>query len=127
MKERQLWMLSVSDDIGIYSISGVKLLIAEQSLLTQRLVASFNPIYQAGKTLFNHRTMSQSLSLDGALQAVGFPKLSATPFRNNKDLKEATPNPNMIIVDWNFRESLSTSTDGSLLDDPTPLAYDDTP
>ena len=43
--------------------------------------------------------MSQSLSLDDALQAVGFPKLSPTPFRNNKDLKEATPNPNMIIVD----------------------------
>ena len=127
MQERQQWMLSVSDDIGIYSISGVKLLIAEQSLRTQRLVASFNPIYQAGKTLFNHRTMSQSLSLDDALQAVGFPKLSATPFRNNKDLKEATPNPNMIIVDWNFRESLSTSTDGSVLDDPVPLAYDDTP
>jgi len=127
MKERQQWMLSVSDDIGIFSISGVKLLIAEQSLLTQRLVASFNPIYQAGKTLFNHRTMSQSLSLDDALQAVGFPKLSSTPFKNNKDLKEATPNPNMIIVDWNFCESLSTSTDGSLLDDPTPLAYDDTP
>jgi len=71
--------------------------------------------------------MSQSLSLDDALQAVGFPKLSSTPFRNNKDLKEATPNPNMIVVDWNFRESLSTSTDGSLLDDPTPLSYDDTP
>jgi hypothetical protein len=127
MKARQQWMLSVSDDIGIYSISGVKLLIAEQSLLTQRLVASFNPIYKAGKTLFNHRTMSQSLSLDDALQAVGFPKLSSTPFKNNKDLKEATPNPNKIIVDWNFKESVSTYAEGSLLDDPTPIVYDDTP
>jgi len=126
MKERQQWMLSVSDDIGIYSISGVKLLIAEQSLLAQRLVASFCPVYQGGKTLFNHRTMSQSLSLDDALQAVGFPKLSSTPFRNNKDLKEATPNPNMLIVDWNFTEGVSTYTDGSLLNDPNPLSYDDT-
>ena len=50
MKQRQQWMLSVSDDIGIYSISGVKLLVAEQSLLTQRLVASFCPVYQGGKT-----------------------------------------------------------------------------
>ena len=90
-------------------------------------MASFSPVDQAGKTLFNHRTMSQSLSLDDALEAVGFPKLSHTPFRNNKDLKEATPNPNMIIVDWNFKESLSTSTEGSVLDDPIPLAYDDTP
>ena len=121
MKARQQWMLSVTDDVCVVSIGATKLLIAEQSLTTQKLLASFSPIYQGGKTL------SQSLSLDNALQAVGFPKLSSTPFSNNKDLKEATPNPNMIIVDWNFRESLSTSTDGSLLDDPTPLAYDDTP
>ena len=127
MKERQQWMLSVSDDIAVISVNATKLLVGEQSLLFQKLMASFSPTYQGGKTLFNHRTMSQSLSLDDALQAVGFPKLSATPFRNNKDLKEATPNPNMIVVDWNFKESLSTSTDGSLLDDPTPLSYDDTP
>ena len=127
MKERQQWMIAPSDDIGIYALSGTKLIIAEQSLTTQKLMASFCPLYQGGKTLFNHRTMSQSLTLDDALQAVGFPKLSATPFRNNKDLKEATPNPNMIVVDWNFKESLATSTEGSLLDDPDPLTYDDTP
>ena len=101
--------------------------IYEQGPTQQKLRASFSPIYQGGKTLFNHRTMSQSLSLDDALQAVGFPKLSSTPFRNNQDLKEATPNPNMIIADWNFKESVSTSTDGSLLDDPTPLLCDDPP
>ena len=127
MKARQQWMLSVTDDVCVVSIGATKLLVAEQSLTTQKLLASFSPIYQGGKTLFNHRTMSQSLSLDDALQAVGFPKLSADPFRNNLDLKQANPSPNMLIVDWNFKESVSTSADGSLLDDPTPLSYDDTP
>ena len=32
----------------------------------------------------------------------------------------------MLIVDWNFTESVSTYTDGSLLNDPNPLSYDDT-
>ena len=127
MKERSQWMLSVTDDVCIVSISATKLLVAEQSLTTQKLLASFCPIYQGGKTLFNHRTMSQSLTLTQALSAVGFPMLSADAFRNNKDLKEATPNPNMILVDWNFKESVSTYAEGSLLDDPSPIVYDDTP
>jgi len=127
MKERQQWMIQATDDVCIASISGTKLLVGESSLTFQKLLASFSPIYQGGKTLFNHRTMSQSLSLDDALQAVGFPKLSADPFRNNLDLKQANPNPNMLIVDWNYKESVSTYTDGSVLNDPTPLAYDDTP
>ena len=52
MKERQQWMLSVTDDVAIVSIGATKLLIGEQSLTFQKLMASFSPIYQGGKTLY---------------------------------------------------------------------------
>jgi len=35
-----------------------------------------------------HRTMSQTLSLDEALQAVGFAKLSSSAFQGNYDLAQ---------------------------------------
>jgi hypothetical protein len=126
MRTRSQWMLQVNDDIALISCSAVKLLVCEMSLTSQKMLASFSPIYQGGKVLFNHRTMSQSLSLDDALQAVGFAKLLPATNQGNYDLKQS-PSPNIIVVDWYFRESVSSSTQGSQLADATPIQYDYTP
>ena len=67
--------------------------------------------------------MSQTLSLDDALQAVGFAKLSSAPWQGNYDLAQS-PSPRILIVDWYFRSSTATSAAGSQLSDGTPISYD---
>jgi hypothetical protein len=67
--------------------------------------------------------MSQTLSLDAALQSVGFAKLSSTPYAGNYDLAQA-PSPRILVVDWFFRASVSSSAQGSQLNDGTPIQYD---
>ena len=123
MRQRSQWMLQASDDVAIVSVGAAKLLILEMSLLNQKLLASFSPSYVGGRVLFSHRTLSQSLALDDALQAVGFAKLSTTPWAGNYDLAQA-PSPNVLVVDWYFRAGAATSAQGSQLADATPIAYD---
>jgi hypothetical protein len=123
MRQRNQWMLQASDDVTIVSVGSTKLLLLEMSLVNQRLLASFAPAYMGGQTRFLHRTMSQSLSLDDALQAVGFAKLSTAAYKGNFDLTQS-PSPRILAVDWYFRSSVSTSTDGTQLNDATPISYD---
>ena len=123
MRQRSQWMLQASDDVTIVSVGSTKLLLLEMSLVNQRLLASFAPAYMGGQTRFLHRTMSQSLSLDDALQAVGFAKLSTAAYKGNFDLTQS-PSPHIIAVDWYFRSSVSSSTDGTQLNDATPISYD---
>jgi hypothetical protein len=123
MRQRNQWLLQASDDVAIVSVGGVKLLLMEQTLVNQKLLASFSPSYLGGNTRFLHRTMSQTLSLDDALQAVGFAKLSSAPWQGNYDLAQS-PSPRILIVDWYFRSSTATSAAGSQLSDGTPISYD---
>jgi hypothetical protein len=123
MRLRNQWLLQASDDVAIVSVGGVKLLLMEQTLVNQKLLASFSPSYLGGHTRFLHRTMSQTLSLDDALQAVGFAKLSSVAWQGNYDLAQS-PSPRILIVDWYFRSSTANSTVGSQLSDGTPIAYD---
>ena len=95
----------------------------EATLVNQKLLASFSPAYVGGHTRFLHRTMSQTLSLDEALQAVGFAKLSSAPWQGNYDLAQS-PSPRILVVDCYFRSSTSTSGSGSQLSDATPISYD---
>ena len=99
MRTRNQWLLQASDDVAIVSVGGVKLLLIEQTLVSQKCLASFSPAYIGGATRFLHRTMSQTLSLDDALQAVGFAKLSCAPWRGNYDLAQS-PSPHILVVDW---------------------------
>ena len=116
-------MLQARDDVAIVSVGGVKLLLMEQTLVNQKCLASFSPSYLGGATRFLHRTMSQTLSLDDALQAVGFAKLSSAPWQGNYDLAQS-PSPRILIVDWYFRSSTAVSGAGSQLSDGTPISYD---
>ena len=123
MRLRNQWLLQASDDVAVVSVGGVKLLLMEQTLVNQKCLASFSPSYLGGHTRFLHRTMSQTLSLDDALQAVGFAKLSSAPWQGNYDLAQS-PSPRILIVDWYFRSSTSGSGQGSQLSDATPISYD---
>ena len=123
MRQRSQWMLQASDDVAIVSVGATKLLILEMSLLNQKLLASFSPSYVGGRVLLSHRTLSQSLTLDDALQAVGYAKLSTTPWAGNFDLTRA-PSPGILIVDWYFLAGVSSSSQGSQLADATPIQYD---
>lgn len=123
LRLRNQWLLQASDDIWIAQIGGVKLLVGEMTLTNQKLLSSFCPVYVGGQTRFNHRTMSQSLSLDDALQALGFFKPSSQIYRGNTDLT-AAPSPHIVVCDFNYRASPATATAGSQLNDATPLNYD---
>ena len=122
MRQRDQWLLQVSDDVACVN-AGPKLQLYEMSLTNQKLLASFSPSYNGGHTRFLHRTMSQTLSLDCALQAVGFAKLSTAPWQGNYDLVQA-PSPRILLVDWYFRSSVTTSGQGTQLSDGTPIQYD---
>ena len=118
------WLLQPSDDVMIVSVGYTKLLIMETTLINQKLITSFTPVYQGGRTLFAHRSMSQLLSLDDALQSVGFCKQTAAAFANNTDLVNGLNPTRIILVDWRFFASPTDADRGSLLYDPTPIVYD---
>lgn len=118
-----MWLLQASDDVVVVSVSSTKLLILEQTLVNQKLLASFAPCYCGGRTLFQHRTMSLMLTLEEALLSVGFAKTGTDPYASNIQLT-AAPSPHILVVDWNFRASPTAGTPGSLLEDATPITYD---
>jgi hypothetical protein len=125
MRQQNMWQLQISDDVLGVS-TGQKMLYLEMSLTNQKLLASFLPVYIGGAVRFAHRTMSQTLDLGSALQAVGFAKLSAAPYGGNYDLAQA-PSPRILVVDWYYRQSVSSSAQGSQLSDAAPIQYDFTP
>jgi hypothetical protein len=121
MVERGQWLLQASDDVMIVSVSHTKLLVAEATLINQKLFSSFLPVYLSGETRFCHRNMSQTLTLADALQSVGF-CLQGQGIQDNIDLTQMTGNPHMIIVDWNYRSS-PARPNGSQLDDAQSIQY----
>lgn len=126
MQAQNMWLLQASDDVAVVSVSGTKLLCLEMTLVNQKMLASFLPTYIGGAVKFVHRTMSQTLSLGEALASVGFPRPGAMVYRGNFDLAQS-PQPRILVVDWFFRSSTTTSTQGSQLADDTPIVYDLTP
>ena len=106
MSARSQWSLSPTDDVGIALVADKGLLVYEQSLCNQKLLASFFPTYQSGRVLFAHRTLSQMLPLDKALESVGFPNQASAPWANNSDMAAAR----MVLVDINFPSSLLTDS-----------------
>ena len=123
MRTRNMWMLQASDEVVVVSVSSTKLLILEQTLVNQKLLASFNPLYAGGRTLFANRNLSLMLTLQDALLSVGFAKTTSATYESNIQLT-AAPSPHIIIVDWCFRASPTVNDPGSKLEDGTPIVYD---
>ena len=116
-------MLQASDDIVVVSVSSTKLLILEQMLVNQKLLASFNPLYAGGRTLFANRNLSLLLTLQDALLSVGFAKTTSATYSSNIELT-AAPSPHIIVVDWYFKASPTAGDVGSKLEDASPIVYD---
>jgi hypothetical protein len=121
MRERGQWMLQASDDVMIIAVSDAKLLIAEATLINQKLFSGFLPVYISGNTRFCHRNLSQTLTLADALQAVGF-CLQGQGIQDNLDLTQMTGPPHMVIVDWNYQWP-PVRPNGSFLDDEEAIQY----
>ncbi len=122
MRTNSQWNVYASDDVVCVSIGAVKLLILETTLISQKLITSYLPIYLGGEVRWANRTTSLVLSTTDALKSVGFCHRGELPFSNNLDLRVG--GANMQLIDWNYEANPPSSSDGSLLSDPTPLRYD---
>ena len=106
----------------IVSISAVKGLLLENTVVNQKLITSFLPTYIGHQVRFVHRSMSAVVSLTDALKSVGFCHTSSLPFLNNLDLRLG--GTGIQLFDWNYVELPASTSDGSLLEDGSPLRYD---
>jgi hypothetical protein len=122
MRQQSQWQVAANDDITVVSIGATKLLLMENTLINQKLLTSFLPIYLGDQVRFVHRSMSTVLSLTDALKTVGFCMLSNTPLANNLDMR--TNDTNIQLLDWHYESSPADSTSGSLLSDGSPIVYD---
>lgn len=122
MRTNSQWQVAASDDILVVSVNAVKGLVMENTLVNQKLITSFLPIYLGDQVRFVHRTSSLVLSLTDALKSVGFCHTASTPFANNLDLR--TAGAHMQLFDWYYQATPADSTSGTLLSDSSPIVYD---
>ena len=122
MRTNSQWQVLASDDVTVVSINAVKGLVMENTILNQKLLTQYLPTYIGDQVRFVHRTSSLVLSLTDALKSVGFCHTGSLPFANNLDLRLG--GSNIQLFDWNYKASPGTSSEGSLLNDGTPLRYD---
>ena len=71
--------------------------------------------------------MSQLLTLDDALQSVGFCKQASWPFDTNVDLSNGTNPTRLVLVDWHYFASPVSGDPGSKLYDDSTIVYDFVP
>ena len=116
------WNVYASEDVLCVAVSYSKLLVAETNLVNQKLFSSFAPIYYGRLLRFLHRSASLVPSLTDALRTVGYCVASATPYMSNTDLRVV--GVNMIVVDWHYQANPATPSQGSQLEDETPLVFD---
>jgi len=114
MRVNKQWHLWATEDLIVVSINATKGIVMESTLVNQKLLMQYHPVYQGGEVLWSHRTLSQLLTLTDALRAVGFCHSSTTPFTNNSSLSSG--NAHMTLFDWRFPSTV--------LSDATPLSYD---
>ena len=122
MRKSGQWQVAASEDVTIVSANGgIKLLLLENTLQTQRLLTSFVSVYTGDQLLLVHRSMSSVLSLTDALRSIGF-CVTGLPYANNLDMRLG--GTNIQLVDFRYQASLSNSEEGSLLNDGSPLVFD---
>lgn len=122
MRAKSQWFIQASEDIVVVSV-GTKLLLLEATLVNQKMLQSFAPLYSNGVVLFQHRNVSQLASLTTALQQSGYCMKATLPFANNYDLKQASNPPAIQVVDWYYTAFPADSSSGTLLADATPIVF----
>ena len=115
MKARGQWFLQASEDVIVVS-NGTRLLLLEASLVNQKMLQQFAVVDLSGRTLFQHRSCSQSATLTAALQQSGYCMKSSLPFASNFDLRSAPNPPAIVVVDWFFDAFPADSASGSQLE-----------
>ena len=110
MRGNRSWMMYASEDVVCVSVCGVKCLVMETSLINQRLLNLYSPIYMGGKVRWVHRNQSLVLDTGDALRSVG--SFAAGRLQTNADHAPW----NIQVVDWAY-------TTGSILEDRVPLIY----
>ena len=88
-----------------------KSLVMETSLINQRLLNLYSPVYMGGKNRWVHRNQSLVLDTGDALRSVG--SFAAGRLQTNSDLAPW----NIQVVDWAY------GAGGSVLEDRVPLIY----
>jgi len=114
MKERGQWFRQGSEDIVIVS-NGSKLLVLEASLVNQKMLQQFSCVDLSGRTLFQHRSCSQIVTLTAALQQSGYCMKAALRFAGNWDLRSAPNPPAIQLADWFYNAFPADSSSGSQL------------
>ena len=122
MRTNSQWQVLASDDITVISINAVKGMVLENTILNQKLITTFLPTYIGDQVKFVHRTSSLVLSLTDALIRLGSCHKTNVPFASNLDLRLG--DAHIQVFYWNFKSAPATSSEGSLLNDGTPLRYD---
>ena len=115
MRARGQWFLQASEDVVVVS-SGTRLLLLEANLVNQKMLQQFAVVDLSGRTLFQHRSCSQSATLTAALQQSGYCLKALLPFASNFDLKGAPNPPAIVVVDWFFDAFPADSASGSQLE-----------
>jgi len=111
MRGNRSWMMYASEDVVCVSVGGAKMLVMETSLINQRLLNLYSPLYMGGKVRWQHRNQSLVLDTGDALRSVG--SFAAGRLQTNADLAPW----NIQIVDWVY------GSGGSVLEDRVPLIY----
>ena len=122
MRAKKQWFLQASEDVVVVSV-GTKLLIMEATLINQKMLQAFAPLYQLGQVLLQHRYVSQLATLTTALQQSGYCHKASLPFANNYDLRNAPNPPAVQVVDWFYTAFPADSSQGSLLADSSPIVF----
>ena len=122
MRSYAQWNVQGSDDIMVVSINAVKGMVLENTLVHHKSSTSFLPPYIGDQVRFVHRSMSTVVSLTDALKSIGFCHTSSLPFSNNLDLRLG--GTGIQLFDWNYAAMPASTSDGSLLEDASPLRYD---
>jgi len=122
MRRNAQWNVQGNDDVMVVSVNAIKGMILENTVVNQKLITSFLPNYIGDQVRFVHRSMSTVVSLTDALKSVGFCHTSSLPFSNNLDLRLG--NTGIQLFDWNYVALPASTSDGSLLEDGSPLRYD---
>jgi hypothetical protein len=126
MPARNQYYMMRSDDIMIFNKFKVKLLFLDTTFLNQKFMKPFILLYIQGEVMGVHRNLLTILNLTDVLVSVGCKRSSPANFANKWDLQEARPNPerpHIQIVDVDYRSVVSTSADGSQLNDNVQLMY----
>ena len=121
MEAHGQWQVYLSDDCVAVS-ADTKLILAETSLVNQRLLTSYAPRYTSkGALRWLNRSSSAVLSTTDALKVAGHCLNGDLPYTGNIDLR--TGNTSLRIVDWYYRQAPVDSTDGSRLEDATHIRF----